>query len=132
MIRPGSPRSYGGRRMPKGTTKMRHDIIRSLVDLKSPASFKCIRGEAKADTRKRNLVHYHIEKLVEEGFMLSEKGDNGEMIYVANPTFYDPLIWDLLESTVKACLKLDPSQDPKSVWKCLLFMVEMMEPSNKT
>lgn len=120
--------------MAKKTTKMRHDIIRSLVDINAPAGFTSIRGKTQVDVKKRNLIHYHIEQLVKEGFVLSQKNGKGETIYRANPVFYDPVIWDLLKASVDASLKISDNvhcSSTRDAWRCLIFMLEMMEPSSK-
>ncbi len=53
----------------------------------SPVSFSDIRkGEDKAT---RQAVHYNVERLVSDGYLLSELGPDGERSYQLIPMLYD-------------------------------------------
>ena len=86
--------------MTKKMVNIREEIIRTLVDIGEPVTFRHLKREG-CD---RQLVYYHLEKLVSEGIVIAETNGDGERTYRCQSVFYDKEICDFLKSAKASAL----------------------------
>ncbi len=114
----------------KNGTKTRLEIVRTLVELGEPVSFKHVKSRNKRldkNDSERQLIYYHLGQLVKEGILLSEKDEDGETYYRCQPILYEPGIFETIESNVKLLhlwTKTKGYCSDEDAWKCLKFLIE--------
>ena len=64
------------------------EILAAMVDKEGAVYFKDVKNGAPVD-KDRELVYYHLKRLVKEGHVLKEQDTNGNSIYRCQSCYYD-------------------------------------------
>lgn len=109
---------------------MRAIVLRTLIEMGGPVSFRGLKGKsADKQSDKRQLVNYHLGKLVDDGVVVSELTAGGEREYRVKEDLYTPGLLSMIEWNIRVMLLLIGEDPKKADKKALDALFDIMKAS---